>query len=146
MWLFVYGTLRKDQRYHDAYLAGRYRDSKPAFLEGARLDYLKDLAYPVLVLEGQGSVQGEVYEIAEKDLPTLDYLEGLLEKPPLVERRELKVQADHETLSAQLYVIRPERLEALAGAVETIEDGDFVRFISAQEKHEASQAAGKLPY
>ena len=72
--LFVYGTLLRGQRYHDAYLGGA------RFLEAAATAptySLYDMGacdYPALVAQGSTSVAGELYEV---DAPTLAALDEL---------------------------------------------------------------------
>ena len=146
MWLFVYGTLMKNQRYHDAYLAGRYRDVQPAWMDGVSLYFLEDEAYPVLVEGGDGRVTGEIYELSEKDLPSLDYLEGLADKPPLFARVVREVTSLDQTTLAEVYLVRPERWNEVKDGATPIQNGDFAAFIASREKEEFKAGAEKLPF
>lgn len=74
--LYVYGTLKKGQYFHEKYLGGE----KAKFLGPARagLDYSLYIdGLPHLVIEKTDKpVKGELYEVDDKVLKTLDDLEG----------------------------------------------------------------------
>jgi gamma-glutamylcyclotransferase (GGCT)/AIG2-like uncharacterized protein YtfP len=95
--LFVYGTLRKSERRE--HLLKKY-----LFLGYARAKgyLLYDLGkYPGIV-EGDGEVVGEVYEISEKKLKELDWIEGV---PDLFRRELIEVVLENgETISAYTYI------------------------------------------
>ena len=75
--IFVYGTLRRGEKNHRTYLAGRYRSWAPATLSG-RLFFEPEQGYPYL-LPGTETVHGELYELdpatAPATLQQLDLLE-----------------------------------------------------------------------
>lgn len=75
--VFVYGTLRRSEKNHQSYLAGRYSSCRPATLAG-RLFFEPHQGYPYL-LPGRGVVHGEVFELipatAALTLQQLDRLE-----------------------------------------------------------------------
>jgi len=75
--VFVYGTLRRGEKNHRRYLAGRYRSCTPATLRG-RLFFEPREGYPYLV-PASGIVHGEVFELdpatAAATLRKLDRLE-----------------------------------------------------------------------
>jgi gamma-glutamylcyclotransferase (GGCT)/AIG2-like uncharacterized protein YtfP len=78
-YLWVYGTLRRGEGNHEAYLAGRTRFAGEASCPG-RLYTVKD-CYPVLELSGEAPVRGELYEPVTKLRAVLfrdlDRLEGI---------------------------------------------------------------------
>ncbi len=83
--LFAYGTLKKNQYYHDRYLGG----DKSVFIGPAlaSTDYSLYIdGLPHLIQEKTDKpVKGELYELDDKVVDTIDDLEG----HPIVYRREL---------------------------------------------------------
>jgi len=75
--VFVYGTLRRDEKNYSEYLAGRTIREEPATAEG-RLFYVSDGGYPYLE-PGPGAVAGELVHLDpkfyEETLQRLDELE-----------------------------------------------------------------------
>lgn len=70
--VFVYGTLMNGQYNHNSYLAGAKLLGK-ATTEGYDM---YDLGSFPGIVKGNGSVKGELYEMAAEDIVRLDYLEG----------------------------------------------------------------------
>lgn len=71
--VFVYGTLRRDEVNHHLLESARYRGkhiTEPCYK-------MVDLgAYPGVVKRGRTRIQGEVYEVSQEEMATLDRLEG----------------------------------------------------------------------
>ena len=125
--LFVYGTLLEGMDKHEA-LAGAQRLG-PALVRGDLLD-LGD--YTGLV-EGDGFVIGEIYQLDPTDLVPLDELEGFHPGDPgnsLYIREDLKARrfADGVTIQASTYIFN-----RATGVEEKISSGDFRRHYA--EKH-----------
>ena len=79
--VFVYGTLRRGEKNHQAYLAGRYSRCRPASVRG-RLFFEPREGYPYL-LPGDGSVRGELFDLAPaRYAETLARLDALEEYDP----------------------------------------------------------------
>jgi len=104
MLVFVYGTLRKNEFYHDEYLNGAELVAEQAYVFGELWD--TGLGYPALVLGGQGRVYGELYRINPEILRRLDELEDYHGPggPNEYERIELNVYADPQIYTAYAYV------------------------------------------
>lgn len=104
--VFVYGTLMKDRPNHNNFLRGQ------EYLGQAILkDYgLYDLgAYPGVVPESGEKVLGEVYEVDDSTLKSLDRLEG---NGTLYNRQTAEVLLNGEWTGVEVYVwngrVRPE--------------------------------------
>ena len=77
--LFVYGTLKSGQSNHETFLSGL--KGQFALVKGFTL--YQGPGYP-LAARGEGTVQGELYEVDESTLQAIDAFEDC----PLVYRRE----------------------------------------------------------
>lgn len=96
--LFVYGSLMKNQSNHDYYLA----DTK--FLTDVTLSgyEIYDLGCYPGIIEGNGKVYGELYEVTDEELKRVDRLEG---EGNLYIRKLVKVSlANNEIVEAWCYV------------------------------------------
>lgn len=71
--VFVYGTLRKHQYYHDL-LQGSELVAEQCWTAGRLFD--TGYGYPALVHDDRGQVYGEVYRVSDEVLAKLDELEG----------------------------------------------------------------------
>lgn len=69
--IFVYGTLLKGQRNHDAYLANCYCSGRGT-IDG--YDMYDIGTYPGIKM-GNGKVSGEVYYVTQEELQKIDILE-----------------------------------------------------------------------
>jgi gamma-glutamylcyclotransferase (GGCT)/AIG2-like uncharacterized protein YtfP len=79
--IFVYGTLRRREKNHQAYLAGRYSRCRPATVRG-HLFFEPRQGYPYL-LAGDGIVRGELFDLKpESYTETLARLDALEEYDP----------------------------------------------------------------
>lgn len=72
-YVFVYGTLRKGGRLHEAYLV----DKQPV-IEGVRVrgDLFSCFGSFPCALPGDGEIVGEIYAMSADELKYLDHLEG----------------------------------------------------------------------
>jgi gamma-glutamylaminecyclotransferase len=92
--LFVYGTLKKGYRLHG------YLENSP-FLKEAQIPnhVLLDLgSFPGMVL-GEGKVKGEIYEVSDEVIDTLDHVEGT----PTFYNRETVTTDEGEQVFAYVY-------------------------------------------
>ncbi|MBW4082054.1 gamma-glutamylcyclotransferase [Paenibacillus sp. S150] len=106
--VFVYGTLRQGEQYHHL-LGGSGLFSAQAQVKGRLED--TGLGYPVLI-EGEGRVAGELYEITEAVLKRLDELEdyyGPDDERNEYERIRAEASTDNGKVESWLYVYRHAR-------------------------------------
>lgn len=89
LYLYVYGTLMKDEVNHHL-LQFSNRVEKRAVTNGFLVD--TGSGYPALVESETEKTFGEVYQIVETDLPSLDQLEGYKSPGHLSNLYERKVQ------------------------------------------------------
>lgn len=83
MVLFVYGTLRRGEPAHGLLARARYLGAAST---AAAFELVDFGAYPALVRGGALSVMGELYEIDERTLASLDAYEGC---PDLFTREQI---------------------------------------------------------
>jgi gamma-glutamylcyclotransferase (GGCT)/AIG2-like uncharacterized protein YtfP len=122
--VFVYGTLLADQTNHHR-LANSVRVFAQASVDGTLYDV--GCGYPALVLSGQGKVFGEVYEVSEEVLHSLDALEGYYgeaDEGNYYDRIEVEVTSGDLTARALTYVFSASQARAL----EVIESGDWRKY------------------
>jgi len=79
--LFVYGSLKRGGRHHDVLQAASARflgeaETAPGYRLIALGEYLALVPAPAARLTTPDVVQGELYEVPESQLPTLDAFEG----------------------------------------------------------------------
>jgi gamma-glutamylcyclotransferase (GGCT)/AIG2-like uncharacterized protein YtfP len=100
--IFVYGTLRKDERNHYI-LKGANCITTKAWTHGKLFD--THLGYPVLQENEEGTVYGELYEISEEQLEKLDELEGYYgeNEKNYYERKFQLIYTDSQMFEALLY-------------------------------------------
>lgn len=97
--VFVYGTLMKGQRAE--HLLGPNRVLKgDAVLEGYDV---YDLGYYPAIAHGSGRAYGEVWEIEERSLRTLDHYEG---EGDLYLREKVPVKVGNDEVEAYVYVFK----------------------------------------
>ena len=89
LYVFVYGTLMEGESNHHL-LAHAKKIEKRAATNGFLVD--TGNGYPALVETGDKVTYGEVYQIEESDLPSLDELEGYSGPGNLTNLYERKVQ------------------------------------------------------
>ncbi len=101
MYVFVYGTLRRNENNHDL-LKEAPLVREQAWVEGELYDTGK--GYPALK-EGNGTIYGEVYKINSKILSTLDELEDFLEgrEENQYIRKLKKINTDSGVMEAFVY-------------------------------------------
>lgn len=121
--LFVYGTLRRGEIRHK--LIEHCKFLGYGTVKGFRLFDLGD--YPGAVA-GSGKVHGELYEVDDKVIRWLDFVEGL--RIRLFRRIEVQVNDEAgNVVSAYLY----EYISDFSHAQE-IEDGDWVKYRKFNKK------------
>ncbi|GGC88309.1 putative gamma-glutamylcyclotransferase YkqA [Thalassobacillus devorans] len=119
-YLFVYGTLRKNQpnAFHleEAVLISEQASTTGKLYEGPSY-------YPVLVDE-EAFVYGELYKVTDEMMETIDELEGFQGdgKDNLYDRKIKEVKTDDGEFQAYVYYLSPDRKEM---AVAEIEYGDW---------------------
>ena len=96
-YVFVYGTLMKNYRNHG------YLETSTYIGDGSIEGYeIYDLGRYPGIIEGSGTVFGEVYQVTEETVEKLDYLE---EEGDLYIKKPEMVKLDNgETLEAMVYV------------------------------------------
>lgn len=72
--IFVYGTLRKGMYNYDLYLKDKNSFRSYGYVKGTLMT-LKDRKYPALLLEGNDYILGEIHEVDEEFVSSLDDLE-----------------------------------------------------------------------
>ena len=120
--VFVYGTLRIGQEFHD-FMGGR----TPRFTAYTlpEFDLVSLGSYPAILPDGQTSVKGEVYEV---DDPTLGALDELEEHPQVYTRKLITVTHDGQSSQVWAYLLPRDRFE---GGPQ-IPEGDWVQWFHMQ--------------
>ncbi len=124
--LFVYGTLMKGYRNHDAYIKGKYLSRKKARVKG-RLYHLKKCGCPAL-LNGNGTVIGELYELSDfkETIIKTDLLENYDSQNVYASqyiRTEIPVRLDNgQVIKADAYLYHITNLEEFMERAYLIED------------------------
>jgi gamma-glutamylcyclotransferase (GGCT)/AIG2-like uncharacterized protein YtfP len=120
--VFVYGTLRKGER--NAHLLEKAtRIAETCWTKGELYD--TGNGYPAIKQSASSIVYGEVYQVSNKELIELDYLEGYTEGGVnnLYERVEQEVNTEHGIITAFVYVSARDSL-----LKESIESGDWLKY------------------
>lgn len=126
--VFVYGTLRRGQKYHEL-IAGKIKSMQNATARGILYDL--PCGYPAMI-SGEGAVCGELFELddAEEALTVLDELEDY-HGPGKVneyERVQITVVAEDGTAkSCYAYVYPEERRAWLEKNGMRVSSGDWIR-------------------
>ena len=134
MKVFVYGTLRKGMYNYDLYLKDKGKFVQNAYIEAA-LYTLKDRRYPAIV-EGDSKVYGELYEVDEKTLATLDSLEDYVPGRFDNEYDKVLTEIFDETgevidqLPVYWYNIKPQHQRLLLEKY--IQEGDYVKYLESK--------------
>lgn len=115
--VFVYGTLKPGERYHDRYCAGHVFTAQEALIYGELYDL--PFGYPALTW-GNRRVYGVLLSFAEPSILTaLDELENYHPDRPAVENEYQRVQREvfdlaHQSLGlAWVYIMEPERVQQI---------------------------------
>ncbi|WP_165769108.1 gamma-glutamylcyclotransferase [Virgibacillus profundi] len=119
--IFVYGTLRKNEKNHH-YLNKAVCLYEQAWIHGKLFDTKK--GYPVMKEVNGEKIYGEVYQVSDEQLATINQLEGYTEDGPnnLYERKTVTVHVDNEKkLEAITYITG----KSLADSNLTIPFGDW---------------------
>lgn len=101
--VFVYGTLRQHESNHSLLKNARCV-SRQCWTNGILYD--TGFGYPALLTSANNRVYGEVYEVSDQQLKSLDVLEGYegKGKENLYERTTQVVHTDFDTIKAYVYV------------------------------------------
>jgi len=116
--IFVYGTLKEGCALHN-YLRDSKLISKTHFVRGTL--YALSRGFPAVVLEKNGKVFGEVYEVNLDVLQSLDYME-------LSEGYERKLVKLDDGTEAWIYHIEFDKIKLIADKSCVIEDGIWRNF------------------
>jgi len=126
--VFVYGTLRKGE-----YNARFMKDAKLLDDHCWTYGVLYDTGegYPAMIVSNQSKVNGELYLVTEKELESLDDLEGYVKGRPnnLYERIERTVYTDRGEETAYLYIANSDRPSLLK---KVIPNGDWKEYLRLQ--------------
>ncbi|MGE6631226.1 gamma-glutamylcyclotransferase [Bacillus sp. NPDC077027] len=122
--LFVYGTLLKHEVYHHDYLSTELLKAKEAWIDGQLYDTGE--GYPVCVLEGDGTVYGEIYEVSSETLNKIDKLEEGYEK------QEVTVKTDQGSIKAFVYTMFAKDVEHFS----LIKSGNWKEHLLFQQQPE----------
>jgi gamma-glutamylcyclotransferase (GGCT)/AIG2-like uncharacterized protein YtfP len=103
VYVFVYGTLRKNEPNHSLLSSARMM-SRQSWMYGALYD--TGLGYPVMLRSSEERVYGECYYVSEKQLHALDELEGYKgEGEENLYTREIHlVHTDSGVIEAYVYI------------------------------------------
>jgi gamma-glutamylcyclotransferase (GGCT)/AIG2-like uncharacterized protein YtfP len=115
--VFVYGTLKPGERYHDRYCAGHVFTAQEALIYGELYDL--PFGYPALTW-GDRKIYGVLLSFAEPSiLVGLDELENYHPDRPASENEYQRVQREvfdlaHQSLGlAWVYIMEPERVQSI---------------------------------
>ena len=101
--VFVYGTLKRGRHNNSILGPSQFLG---VFLTERRFTMYDGKGFPYVVPEGSTSVIGELYEVDDKILERLDWLEGV--RANHYKRIETKVFSDVEETWAWIYVASPD--------------------------------------
>ncbi|WP_349409764.1 gamma-glutamylcyclotransferase family protein [Pseudalkalibacillus sp. SCS-8] len=120
--VFVYGTLRIGEKNHHL-LKNAKRVSDQAWIGGKLFD--TGLGYPALSLQQFGKVYGELYEVDDEMLKSLDLLEGYTvgRQDNLYEREVRTITTVKGSCEAYIYTVD----HNLSLCKECIPNGDWVK-------------------
>ncbi|GGE08982.1 putative gamma-glutamylcyclotransferase YkqA [Marinithermofilum abyssi] len=100
--LFVYGSLRQGEQYHDVYLKAAEQVASQCWVRGKLVDTGE--GYPALIPHDEGRVYGELYRITPEQLKDVDKLEGCRQNEPEYQRSLRPVMTDRgEAFEAEVY-------------------------------------------
>lgn len=118
--VFVYGTLKPGERYHDRYCGGKVIEAREAIVYGQLFDF-PDLGYPGMT-EGSSPIYGVVLTFADLEvLNSLDELEGYEPQRPIWQNEYIRVQTEtfsleHQPLTlAWVYLMQIEQAKRMGG-------------------------------
>lgn len=104
MFIFVYGSLKKNFKYH--YLIEHLNFIGEAkTLDKLEMKRYKDYEFPYILNKATEIISGELYELSKKDLLDIDYLEGY---PSFYSRKEIYVISNNIKYKAFIYYIKKE--------------------------------------
>jgi gamma-glutamylcyclotransferase (GGCT)/AIG2-like uncharacterized protein YtfP len=118
--LFAYGSFTSGQ-VHFARISDYVKESKSAHIGGSV--YRLEVGFPVLLLEGSDSVEGELLDIEANETlwSLLDEFHGVHATHPeksLFWRISSQVRVDDQDVSAYTYVLNPQKLPKSAKYIE----------------------------
>ncbi|WP_245592168.1 gamma-glutamylcyclotransferase [Ectobacillus panaciterrae] len=127
-YVFVYGTLRKHEKYHHI-LHGATCISQQAWTYGQLFD--SGFGYPAMTLSQTDKTYGEMYAVNDEQLRSLDVLEGYtdLEENSLYTRITKIIYTDKGEVPSYVYVSQDKKL-----LHKPIEHGDWKLYKFLQQK------------
>lgn len=110
MYLFVYGTLKKNKSNHNLLKNAEFIGE--AFVFGTLYDL--NVGFPALVETGNNKVYGEIYKIDDSLIESLDQFEGFHNDDidnSLYIRKSINVNHNNKLLECQVYVMTESSLK-----------------------------------
>lgn len=132
--IFVYGTLRKGMYNYDLYLKDNSNFCSYGYVKG-KLMTLKDKYYPAFLLDGNDFVLGEIYEVDDEFVSSLDDLESYYGEGNINNEYD-KVVCDiydenrNVVDHIPVYIYNNRNLNNSALLDKVIESGDFVKYVN----------------
>lgn len=128
--IFVYGSLRKGHYNYDAYLKDKSEFVSYGYVKGD-LYTIEGVIYPALI-EGEGRVIGEIYEVSEEVANAIDELESYVEGDPSNEYNRVVCDIMDEQGNVidvlPVYMFNLQR-EGKQGVLEhRIDSGDYTKY------------------
>lgn len=128
--IFVYGSLREGHYNYDAYLKGKSQFISYGYVKGD-LYTIEGVTYPALI-EGEGTVIGEIYEVNVEVAKAIDELESYVEGDPSNEYNRILCDIMDEQGKVidvlPVYMFNMQR-EGKQGVLENrIESGDYTKY------------------
>jgi gamma-glutamylcyclotransferase (GGCT)/AIG2-like uncharacterized protein YtfP len=119
--VFTYGTLLRGEPNHRLLATSKFIGEATTKAEYTMVDCGY---YPAILEGGKTAVKGEVFEVDERTLERLDYLEGV---PSLYIRKTITLDDGTE---AEVYILNSSRTET--ADLTEIESGDWLDYLVAK--------------
>lgn len=140
--IFVYGTLRKGMYNYDLYLRDEKSFRYYAYAKGSLMTILGRV-YPAYLTDGQDMILGEIHEVSDETMNSIDQLEGYLgEGNPKNEYNKELCDIYNEqgevVEQAYIYVYNMENPSNVFTLGKDIESHDYVEYIQKVKLREKS--------